>query len=169
MQLNLTADELLSTTRAVRKRLDLERPVERGLVEECLALALQAPTASNMQHWHWVFVSDPAKKAAIADVYLPNFNMMYRENPQVNDAFGPDDLRTKQRPAVSESAAYLADNFARVPWMMIPCVSGRFATSRSLATMCGGVAPSGLPMLMSMMSSPRRRAAMRSSAVMLKT
>ncbi len=143
MQLNLTADELLSTTRAVRKRLDFDRPVAREVIEECLALALQAPTASNMQHWHWVFVSDPAKKAAIADVYRPNFDMMYRDNPQVNDAFGPDDLRTKQRPAVSESAAYLADNFGRVPWMMIPCVSGRFdgADTAMSAAMWGSLLP----------------------------
>jgi nitroreductase len=143
VHLNLTADELLSTTRAVRKRLDFERPVEREVIEECLALALQAPTASNMQHWHWVFVSDPEKKAAIAEVYLPNFNMLYRDNPQVNDAFGPDDLRTKQRPAVSESAGYLADNFARVPWMMIPCVSGRFdgADPAMSAAMYGSLLP----------------------------
>ncbi|MFM8521413.1 MAG: nitroreductase family protein, partial [Acidimicrobiaceae bacterium] len=58
MKLNLTNDELLSTTRSVRKRLDFDRPVEREVVEECLNLALQAPTGSNSQGWHWIVVED---------------------------------------------------------------------------------------------------------------
>ncbi|MFM8521928.1 MAG: nitroreductase family protein, partial [Acidimicrobiaceae bacterium] len=58
MKLNLTNDELLSTTRSVRKRLDFDRPVERAVVEECLNLALQAPTGSNSQGWHWIVVED---------------------------------------------------------------------------------------------------------------
>jgi nitroreductase len=69
MRVELTNDELLPTTRVVRKRLDFTRPVDRAVIEECLALAVQAPTASNRQEWHWVFVSDPATKRALADVY----------------------------------------------------------------------------------------------------
>jgi nitroreductase len=68
-QLNLSADDVLATTRAVRKRLDLARPVEREVVEECLQIALQAPTGSNSQGWQWIFVTDPAKKKALADIY----------------------------------------------------------------------------------------------------
>ena len=56
MKLNLTADEVLSTTRAVRKRLDLTRPVPRKLIEECLELAVQAPTGSNSQTWRWLVI-----------------------------------------------------------------------------------------------------------------
>src|SRR4029078_10251162 len=67
--LDLTPDELLTTTRAVRKRLDLKRPVEREVIEECLAIAHQAPTGSNRQDWHFVVVTDPAKRAAIGDCY----------------------------------------------------------------------------------------------------
>jgi len=74
MNLNLSADEVLTTTRAVRKRLDLERPVEREVLLECLDLALQAPTGSNAQGWQWMFVTDPAKKKAIADYYGANFD-----------------------------------------------------------------------------------------------
>lgn len=62
MHLNLSADEVLTTTRSVRKRLDFDRPVEREIVEECLELALQAPTGSNSQGWHWVVIEDAAKK-----------------------------------------------------------------------------------------------------------
>ena len=72
MRLNLTADEVLLTTRSVRKRLDFDRPVERDVIMECLDIALQAPTGSNRQGWQWVFVDDPDKKLALRDLYLAN-------------------------------------------------------------------------------------------------
>ena len=67
--LELTPDELLSTTRAVRKRLDLTRPVEREVLEDCLRLAQQAPTASYSQNWHFVVVTDADKRAALAEIW----------------------------------------------------------------------------------------------------
>ncbi|HEX6659333.1 MAG TPA: nitroreductase family protein, partial [Ilumatobacter sp.] len=73
MHLNLTADEVLTTTRSVRKRLDFERPVERSIVEECIEIAIQAPTGSNRQGWHWIVIEDRAKKQALADIYAANF------------------------------------------------------------------------------------------------
>ena len=69
MLLDLTPDELLSTTRAVRKRLDLERPVERETLEECLQLAQQAPTAGYSQNWHFVVVTDADKRAALGELW----------------------------------------------------------------------------------------------------
>ena len=63
------ADELLTTTRAVRKRLDMNRPVSRQVVEECLTVAMQAPTGSNRQHWRWVVVTDADTRKALADIY----------------------------------------------------------------------------------------------------
>ena len=68
-----TVDHLLSTTRAVRKRLDLSRPVEPEVIEECLRLAIQAPTGSNSQGWRWVVVTDADKRAALADIYRKGF------------------------------------------------------------------------------------------------
>jgi nitroreductase len=62
-------DELLSTTRAVRKRLDLERPVHPQVILDCIALAQQAPTGTNAQSWRWVVVTEPATKAALAELY----------------------------------------------------------------------------------------------------
>jgi len=62
-------DELLSTTRAVRKRLDLDRPVDPATILECIALAQQAPTATNEQNWRWLVVTDADKKAQLADIY----------------------------------------------------------------------------------------------------
>ena len=64
-----TVDELLSTTRSVRKRLDLTRPVGRDVILECIQLAMQAPTASNTQDWRWLVITDADKRAAIADIY----------------------------------------------------------------------------------------------------
>ena len=72
MTLNLSVDEVLTTTRSVRKRLDFEKPVPREVLMECLELALQAPTGSNAQGWQWVFVEDADKKKAIADIYRTN-------------------------------------------------------------------------------------------------
>ena len=64
-----TVDRLLSTTRSVRKRLDLERPVEPEIILECLQLAVQAPTGSNSQSWRWLVVTDPDKRARLAEMY----------------------------------------------------------------------------------------------------
>ena len=64
-----SVDELLTTTRAVRKRLDLTRQVDRDVILDCVRLAMQAPTASNAQDWRWVVVTDADKRAAIAEIY----------------------------------------------------------------------------------------------------
>jgi nitroreductase len=123
MKLNLTADEVLTTTRSVRKRLDFDRPVEREVLMECLEIALQAPTASNSQGWQWLFVEDPAKKRAIADFYRGNFEE-YRKNPR--SANYPDgDLRAEHRDAVTASAQYLSDRMHEAPVLMIPLIEGR--------------------------------------------
>jgi nitroreductase len=122
MKLNLTADEVLTTTRSVRKRLDFDRPVDRATVEECLEIALQAPTGSNSQGWQFVIVEDAAKKQAIADIYARNF-AKYATMARSND-YQPGDLRYEQRDKVTESAVYLAEHFHRAPMMMIPCIEG---------------------------------------------
>jgi nitroreductase len=122
MNLQLSADDVLTTTRAVRKRLDLDRPVPRKVLLECLQIAVQAPTGSNRQAWQWMFVEDAAKKAVIADYYRD----MWEGYAKVRlSEFPEDDPRTRQRPGVLSSAQYLADNFHRVPVMMIPLIEGR--------------------------------------------
>jgi nitroreductase len=123
MKLNLSADEVLTTTRSVRKRLDFDRPVEREVVEECLQIALQAPTGSNRQGWHWVLVEDPATKEAIGEIYRTNF-YRYRDLPRPQYEEG--DSRGDRQDKVIDSATYLADNFHRAPVMLIPCLWGRY-------------------------------------------
>jgi len=119
MKLNLSADEVLTTTRSVRKRLDFDAPVEREIVEEALAIALQAPTGGNRQGWHWVVVEDETKKGAIAEVYRRNFEE-YRTIPGAEYRAG--DSRGERQPKVIDSAGYLAENFHRVPLIVIPCI-----------------------------------------------
>src|SRR5262245_50082692 len=119
--LSLTLDELLTTTRSVRKRLDLERPVPRPIVEDCVRIAMQTPSGANRQGWHWVFVEDADRKKALADIYRRQFDATYR----VMTAPTNDDPRLEARALrVRESATWLADNFERVPLMMIPCQRG---------------------------------------------
>src|SRR6476620_11896785 len=105
MTLNLSVDEVLTTTRSVRKRLDFEKPVPREVVMECLELALQAPTGSNAQGWQWVFVDDPERKKALADIYRTNATP-YLNLPKPE--YG--EVRDEQRPLVSESAKSLNEH-----------------------------------------------------------
>lgn len=122
MDLELTADELLTTTRSVRKRLDLEKPVERSVIEECLEIAIQAPTGSNTQGWHWVIVTDADLKAKIAEHYAAGFDPYFAA---AGASYDPADPRGQRQEAVSSSAKYLRDHFHEVPAMLIPCQWGR--------------------------------------------
>jgi len=120
MTLDLTVDELLTSTRSVRKRLDFDKPVSREVLLECLDLALQAPTGSNAQGWQWVFVEDPEKKTALADIYRANATP-YLDLPSPVRG----DIRDEQMGAVRSSAVYLNENLEKAPVLMIPCLEGR--------------------------------------------
>lgn len=153
MKLNLTADEVLATTRSVRKRLDFDKPVERSVVEECLELALQAPTGSNSQGWHWIFVEDAAKKKALADIYRKNWEV-YASMPGREYAAG--DTRGERMDKVRDSAGYLAENFERAPILMIPAIDGRLDNLPSFMT--ASAWGSLLPAVWSFMLALRERA-----------
>jgi nitroreductase len=121
----LTPDELLTTTRTVRKRLDFGRPVEREVIEECLNIALQAPTASNLQGWRFMVVTQPAKRAALADIYRKAWSI-YRTLPAAAANLKFDDpARNATQARVATSAQYLADHMQDVPVHLIPCLMGR--------------------------------------------
>ena len=93
----VNADRLLTTTRSVRRRLDFDRPVPAALIEECLTVALQAPTGGNLQVWRFVVVTDPDKRAAIADVYRRAWDV-YRESSATMYSFRDDDPRAAREP-----------------------------------------------------------------------
>jgi nitroreductase len=124
--LPLDPDQLLTTTRAVRKRLDFERPLDLALVEQCLEVALQAPTGSNAQGWHFVVVTDPAKRRGLAELYRKAW-AVYQTMPfAAHRVHENDPSMTDVQVRVVESAQYLADHLERVPVHVIPCVAGRF-------------------------------------------
>ena len=123
-------DALLSTTRAVRKRLDLERPVPRAVIDECLELAVQAPTGSNSQTWRWVVVDDAGKRQALADLYRKSAEpYLTGASEQAGDA---------QTRRVFDSAMYLMDRLQDVPVHVIPCLAGRPEANAPVA-MLGGL------------------------------
>ena len=153
MKLNLSADDVLTTTRSVRKRLDFDRPVERSLVVECIDIALQAPTGSNSQRWQWMVVEDQAKKQVIADHYAKNF-AWYRSQP--GPVYEPEDQRAKGRDRLVSSAQYLADNFHRAPFMVIPLIEGRLGPGLDTTSQAGAWG-SILPAVWSFMLALRER------------
>ncbi|BBY57414.1 nitroreductase family protein [Mycolicibacterium sarraceniae] len=120
MTLPLSVDELLTSTRSVRKRLDFDRPVPRDVLMECLDLALQAPTGSNAQGWQFVFVEDAAKKKALADIYRANATP-YLDLPKPVRG----DIRDGQMDAVMDSAKFLNQNLEKAPVFLIPVLEGR--------------------------------------------
>jgi len=134
MALDLTPDELLSTTRAVRKRLDLTRPVPRELLEECLNLAQQAPTAGYSQTWHFVVVTDAEKRAALGELWR---EVAY---PYLKRGGG---AREGQLLRISDAVVHLAEHIHEVPVHVIPCVAGRYEGKPSalVASIYGSIIP----------------------------
>ena len=126
--LNLTPDEVLSTTRAVRRRLDFSQPVERHLIEECLRIAQQAPSGSNSQGWQFVVVTDAEKRKALADLYRRSW-ANYLEQPSfIGKLQFDDEERNTVQQRTASSAQYLADHLHEVPVLVIPCIARNRAT-----------------------------------------
>jgi nitroreductase len=156
-KLNLSADEVLTTTRAVRKRLDFDKPVAMSVLRDCLNIALQAPSGSNSQGWHFVLVTDPDKIATIAGYYLKAFDE-YEAGPAQPTKQHLDDpsmAPTQQR--VLSSARYLADNLARIPAMLFPCCAGRPDTPGLPHVAAASIYGSILPAVWSFMLAARER------------
>ena len=151
----MDANHVLRTTRSVRLRLDFERPIDPAVIEECLEVALQAPTASNSQQWQWVVITDPDKISAVADIYRKSFQVLTDRPPEQRPAYGPDDSRTHQSEKVTKSAMYLAAEMHRCPAMLIACINGRIEQLPAMAH--AGVYGSILPGAWSFMLAARER------------
>jgi nitroreductase len=128
-----TADLLLTTTRSVRKRLDLRRPVDPAVVERCIEIAFQAPTGSNSQGWHFVVVTDADKRAGLAALYRRAFEAYVNAEIPGRPQIPADDPRAAQLPRILDSASYLAHHLQEVPVHVIPCVEGRVENAGPLA------------------------------------
>lgn len=150
--LDLTPDEVLTTTRSVRKRLDFSRPVESEVIRECLEIALQAPTGGNRQQWHFVVVTDPAKRQALGDIYRRGYEV-YRADvsPRVVD----ETPRGQTMQRVINSSEYLAAHMHEAPVLLIPCIKGRLEGKSSVEQ--AGAWGSILPAAWSFMLAARAR------------
>jgi nitroreductase len=139
-------DELLSTTRSVRKRLDLNRPVGRDVILECIQLAMQAPTGSNAQDWRWLVITDADKRAAIADIYS-SVGAEYL-------AYAAKNTPDPQTRRVYSSAMSLTETLAQVPVHVIPCLDRRFDGANLLlaATAWASIIPAGWSFLLALRS-----------------
>jgi len=135
--LDLDPDELLSTTRAVRRRLDLTRPVGRDVVEEGVRLAVQAPTSTNTQNWHFVLVTDAATRAGLAELYRRSWS-------DWSDGRSPYDAVEGESRA-QETSRYLATHVEHVPVHVIPCIEGRpeGMSPADLAALYGSIVQAG--------------------------
>jgi nitroreductase len=147
-----TVDELLTTTRTVRKRLDLSRPVEPAVIQEWLEIAIQAPKGGNQNRYHFVVVTDPVKRAAIGAIYKKVF---YQEHVPLSGAGDPSLPVYRQRSAgIQDSAAFLADHMGEVPVHIIPCVESRLEDAGTFrqATRYGSILPAAWSLMLALRS-----------------
>jgi nitroreductase len=148
-----TVDHLLTTTRSVRKRLDLKKPVPLDVVEKCIDIAVQAPTGSNAQGWHFVVVTDPAKRQGLADLYRRAFSMyrdMNANAPQLQES----DPRREQTLRIVDSATYLAEHLHEAPVHIVPCIEGRVETAPVVfqASIYGSILPAVWSLMLALRS-----------------
>lgn len=118
----MTPDELLTTTRTVRRRLDLQRPVPLTLVRECLEIALQAPSGSNAQSWHWMVVTDPAKRAAVGEIYRQQVQAYAESRGFAGRLFADRPGRAEVQQRVGGSVLWLGEHMGDVPVLVVPCI-----------------------------------------------
>ena len=150
-----TVDKLLTTTRSVRRRLDLNRAVKPGILEKCLESAIQAPTGGNSQGWHFVVVADAAKRARIGELYRESFYIYAQSDREQGATRGDGEQYEQQRMRVVKSAVHLANHMGDVPLMIIPCIHGRAEKLEQMVQ--AGLYGSILPATWSLMLALRAR------------
>jgi nitroreductase len=141
-----SVDYILQTTRSVRKRLDLTRPVPTDLVMEALEIALQAPTGSNNQGWRWLIVTDKDKIAQIGEHYRKSF-IAYAGDPEKPENDNP---RAQQQWRVISSARYLADHMHEAPMLIFACIKGRLNPGDDGAGLYGSIIPAAWSLMMAL-------------------
>lgn len=135
-------DRVLTTTRTVRRRLDLARPVPLSVIEECLALALQAPTAGAGEGWHFVVVTDVAKRRALGDIYR-KARVWYHAHPPAFLSAWKDKAQPDGLARMRTSGDHLAEHLQDVPALIVACAEGRVerGTVFEQATFYGSILP----------------------------
>lgn len=143
-------DKLLTTTRSVRKRLDLSRPVPRAVVLEALDVALQAPSGGNSQPWRWLIVDDADTKLRLGELYARSHDPYMAANREMAEAAGRLEAMSK----IMDSSQYLSDHMGEVPLMVIPCLLGRpEGTSQAeMAGFYGSILPAAWSLMLALRS-----------------
>jgi nitroreductase len=141
--LDLPPDELLTTTRSVRKRLDLARPVPLELVRECLQIAIQAPSGSNRQSWQWLVITDAGRRQAIGEIYRRAVAGYLTSPGAAGKLFTDDPQRSAVQSRVNDSVAYLGEHLGEAPVLVIPCLqlSGGDLPAGNQAGLWGSLLP----------------------------
>jgi nitroreductase len=149
-----TVDHLLTTTRSVRRRLDLRRPVDLEIVRRSIEIAMQAPTGSNAQTWHFVVITDAEERAGIARFYRQAFEA-YRSLSEDAPQLREGDPRRAQTRRIVDSASYLVEHLHEVPVHIIAAIEGR--VEHAPAVMQASIYGSILPAVWSLMLALRAR------------
>jgi nitroreductase len=158
--LDFSPDEVLATTRSVRKRLDLSRPVDPGVIRECLELAIQAPSGANSQGWHFVVVTDPEPRQALGAIYRKGLATYVERSasghPLLNYAeYSPEQVARLMR--VRDSAWHLAEHMQEVPVLIVPCIRCRGRADGLSTVEQAGLWGSIMPAIWSFMLAARVR------------
>lgn len=155
--LPLDADQLLTTTRAVRKRLDFSRPVEDSLIRECVEIAMQSPSGSNNMTMQFVVVRDEAKRKAIGEVYRQCYEMYKSlDGIYIGSIEKGNDVENAQQLRSASSADFLGEHMGDAPALILACNVGsrvESAPAMMAASMMGNV----LPAMWSFMLAARAR------------
>ena len=114
-------DRLLTTTRSVRRRLDIDRPVPPEVVQKALELAIQAPTSQNHQSWRWVVVTEEKVRLQIAELFRKAW---FFNQTRISGRSGRR-RHTADIQRLEESVASLVNTIAKVPVLVVPCVMGK--------------------------------------------
>jgi nitroreductase len=128
------ADHLLTTTRAVRKRLDLTRPVPLDVVMDCIRIATQAPTGGNVQRGRWLVVDDPGLRATLAEYYRRAYEPYIATQRHAVEEVGRTDPSTL---GILSSSDYLSEHLHEVPVHVIPCILDRVPANAKQGLMAG--------------------------------
>ncbi len=143
-------DHLLTTTRSVRRRLDLTRPVESEVIQQCIDIALQAPNGGNRGRYHFVVVTDPSKRASLAELYRQAWAAY--TTPTEGRHTMPTEGEGQAGPRDIAAGDHLAAHLHEVPVHIIPCIEGRVedGTPFLQATMYGSILPAAWSLMLAL-------------------
>ncbi len=149
----MSAYEALTTTRSVRKRLDLQRPVDLAIITECLDIALQAPSGSNRQTWHFVVIDDATTRQAIGEIYRQTV-VEYLDSPgSAAKLFADQPERAAVQARIGASVAHLGDVMGQVPVLVLGCIQARSGLGTdNQAGLWGSVLPAAWSFMLALRS-----------------